>query len=98
MFERIRTVVNTGVFLETYGCKYGRFSRNVRLQNGCAYGRWYGRRTSTFLRHIPYICATYNSVHKYTCIHMMYIKSSESKGTLVLSIVHKLGRMESLTV
>ena len=38
------------------------------------------------------------SVHIYTCIHMVYTKSSESKGTLVLSIVHKLGRMESLTV
>ena len=40
------------------------------------------------------------SVHiiLYTCIHMVYIKSLESKGTLVLSIVRKLGRMESLTV
>ena len=34
----------------------------------------------------------------YTSIHMVYIKSSESKGTLVLSIERKLGRMESLTV
>ena len=48
-----------------YGCKYGRFSRNVRLQNGCAYGRWYGRRTSTFLRHIPYVCTC--TCYTYVC-------------------------------
>ena len=40
----------------------------------------------------------HNCGHVYTCIHMVYIKSSESKGTLVLSIVCKLGRMESLTL
>ena len=43
-----------GVVRETYGSKYGRSSRYVRLKYGNRYGPCYGRSTLTFFCHIPY--------------------------------------------
>ena len=75
-------------------CKY--LCYHVRLQNRCTYRCWYGRRTSTFLRHIPYLivrgASTINTVRnrKTQCPQKFVVLGDFSERNSLLIFIRDL--------